>query len=435
MASDNLKVLMINKYHFVKGGSERYMFDLQELLEKNGHEVIPFGMADEKNIPSDYNKYFVDAIDYDFKSKVDKILSVPKVFGRMTYSFHAKERLEALLKNTKVDIAHLHMIDHQLSPSILHVLKKYNIPVVQTVHQYKLVCPNYRLYVPQKAESCERCLAGNYFNAVIQRCHKGSLFASAMVAVETAIHKAMQIQENNIDYFIVPSGFMGEKLAQGGIPEDKIKPIYHFIESENYPKSFEESDYFVCYGRLSEEKGLFTLLKAIKNLPSAKLKMIGDGPEREKLEDFAKENNINVEFTGKKLGDELKQLVSKSKFVVLPSEWYENSPMVIYESFAMGKPIVGAKAGGITELIRHEVDGLLFEMRNEKQLRQAIETMLNDHELVKKYGQAGYERVIGEFDPVTHYDKVMELYDNLLQKTSSEPRSQKMKVVEEMSQE
>lgn len=435
MASDKLKVLMINKYQFVKGGSERYMFDLQELLEKNGHEVIPFGMTDEKNTPSEYNKYFVDAIDYDFKSRLDKILSMPKVFGRMTYSFHAKERLEALLENTKIDIAHLHMIDHQLSPSILHVLKKHNIPVVQTVHQYKLVCPNYRLYVPQKAEPCERCLSGNYFNAVIQRCHKGSLFASAMVAAETAIHKATKIQENNIDYFIVPSGFMGEKLAQGGIPKGKIKPIYHFIESENYPKSFGESDYFVCYGRLSEEKGLFTLLKAVKDLPGAKLKIIGDGPEREKLENFAKENSINVEFTGKKLGDDLKRLVSKSKFVVLPSEWYENSPMVIYESFAMGKPIIGAKAGGITELIRHEVDGLIFEMRNVEQLRQAIAALLNDHELVKKYGQAGYERVIEEFDPVTHYDKIMALYDNLLERIISEPRPQKVKVVAEISQE
>ena len=136
------KILMVNKYYFIKGGSERCLFDLKALLESHGHEVIPFAMADEKNTPSDYNKYFVDAIDYDFKSKFDKILSVPKVFGRMTYSFHAKERIEALLANTKVDIAHLHMIDHQLSPSILHVLKKHDIPVVQTVHQYKLVCPN-----------------------------------------------------------------------------------------------------------------------------------------------------------------------------------------------------------------------------------------------------------------------------------------------------
>ena len=218
---ERLKILMINKYYFIKGGSERCLFDLKALLESKGHEVIPFAMADEQNIESKYNSYFVDSINYDFDSKFAKLLSAPKVFGRMTYSLHAKRKIEALLSREKFDIAHLHMIDHQISPSILHSLKKFNIPVVQTVHQYKAVCPNYRMYIPQKGETCERCLSGNYFNAIKQKCHKESLVASAMIAAEMTIHKWMKFYKNYIDTFIVPSKFMGLKLAQGGIPEEK----------------------------------------------------------------------------------------------------------------------------------------------------------------------------------------------------------------------
>lgn len=418
---DRLKILMINKYYFIKGGSERCLFDLKALLEAHGHQVIPFAMADDQNVPSKYDSYFVRAIDYEFDSAVMKLLNAPKVFGRMTYSIHAKRKIEELLAKEKFDIAHLHMIDHQISPSILHSLKKFNVPVVQTVHQYKLVCPNYRMYIPQKNEICERCLSGNYFNAIKQRCHKESMFASAMIALETTIHKWMQIYGKGINAFIVPSKFMGLKLAQGGIPEEKIKPIYHFIEAENYPFSTSHEDYFIYLGRLSEEKGLFTLLKAVENLTEAKLKIIGDGPLRADLENFAKERGLkNVEFLGKKLGKGLKDAVSKAMFLVIPSEWYENSPMVIYESFAMGKPIIGAKTGGITELIRHKVDGLLYEMGNVEELRNCIDYMLRHQEEIPKFGQAGRDRVESEFDSETHYQKILDIYHSLLPKSRAE---------------
>ncbi|HEX9971680.1 MAG TPA: glycosyltransferase, partial [bacterium] len=135
-----MKILMINKYYFVKGGSERYLFDLTELLEQNGHEIIPFAMKDENNFQSEYSDYFVDHVDYDAAFNVKKL----KEAGRLIYSFHARKQIDALIEATKPDVAHLHMIDHQISPAILHSLRKYRIPVVQTVHQYKLVCPNYR---------------------------------------------------------------------------------------------------------------------------------------------------------------------------------------------------------------------------------------------------------------------------------------------------
>ena len=409
---------MVNKFYFIKGGSERYLFDLKNLLETRGYEVIPFAMADEQNFKSNYSSYFVDHINYKFQSRIQKFLKAPKAFARMTYSIHARRKLEQLLSRTRIDVAHLHMIDHQISPSILHALRKFNVPVVQTIHQYKLVCPNYRLYIPQKGEICERCLSGNYFNSVIQRCHKESLFASAMVFLETTIHKWMNIYEKNVDYFIVPSGFMGNKLAQGGIPEKKIKSIYHFIDTKNYPLSWDYENYFVYYGRLSEEKGVFTLLKAMKCLPKANLKIIGDGPLKGDLENYARKNQlINVQFLGMKSGEELKPLVSKAMFVVLPSEWYENSPMVIYESFAMGKPVIGSKTGGITELIRDNVDGLLFEMGNVNELRDCIQYLLTHPQKIVEFGRNGRLRAESEFNPEKHLQEILNLYHSLTDKS------------------
>lgn len=410
-----MKILMINKYYFIKGGSERYMFELKELLEQHGHEVIPFSMEDSQNEPSEYSPFFVDHIQYEFESSLQKFIQAPKVLGRMIYSLQAKERVEQLISRTRPDIAHIHMIDHQISPSILPVLKKYGIPVVQTVHQYKLVCPNYRMYIPRKAQVCERCLTGGTLNAILQRCHKNSFVASAMVALESAIHRRFKIYQNHIDWFIVPSRFLGKKLIQGGFAPEKIKTIYHFIDCHRYPYNQTFKDYYVFYGRISEEKGLLTLLHSARKLPQLKLKIVGDGPMLPVLMNFVKQNQMEqVEFVGKKHGKELKQIISNAMFVVLPSEWYENSPMVIYESFAMGKPVIGSKIGGITELIRHQKDGLLFTMGNVEELAHRINYLATHPEKIVQFGKAARQRAEHDFNPNKHYQNIMDLYCNLL---------------------
>ena len=411
-----LKILKIDKYYFIKGGAERYYFELKKILESYGHEIIPFSMQHSENFQTEYEQYFVDNIEFNQASAIKKLINAPKILERIVYSFHAKSRLEKLINKVKPDIAHLHMIDHQLSPSILHTLKKHNIPVIQTVHQYKIACPNYKFYNPTKGQICEKCVNGNFLHPIIERCHKNSIFASSLLTLEAYVHKMLNIY-NNIDLFHVPSAFMGKKLIESGINEDKVFKLYYTINLDDYPYHPQYDDYFIYYGRLSHEKGILTLLKAAANFPKSKLLIIGDGPQRNELEKFAAKNDLkHVQFLGNKSKDELKSLVSRSKFVVVPSEWYDNSPLVIYESFSMGKPVIGAKLGGIAELVDHDCNGLHFEAGNVSELCDKISYLSDNPNLIDQFSKEARLKAEREFSPQPHYEKMLALYNDLISK-------------------
>ena len=307
------------------------------------------------------------------------------------------------------------MIDHQLSPSILHVLKQYDIPVIQTVHQYKLVCPNYRLYNPRTNQVCEKCLGGHFYHPVLERCHKDSLIASAMIAVETSLHRMTHIYDKNVDIFHTPSRFMGDKMVQAGVGKEKIRHLFYTLKLDEYEPSFEFGDYMIYLGRLAKEKGIMTLIKALARLPKSKLLIIGGGPERESLEKYVLEQRLrNIEFAGEKGGDELRSLVRNCRFMVVPSEWYDNSPLVIYEAFAYGKPVIGSKMGGISELIDDNENGFHFEAGSVEQLISKIATLESDHTLITKFGRNARRKAEEVFEPEYHYKQIHDWYSELL---------------------
>jgi len=412
-----MKIVMIDKYFFVKGGAERYLFELSKILRENGHDVIPFSMKHRNNAVTPFDGFFVDNIEYNLDSLWEKAKNSFRITSRMLYSFHAKERLEKLICHVKPDIAHVHMIDHQLSPSILHTLKKYKIPVLQTVHQYKLVCPNYRLYNMRTNRICEKCLSGQYYHPIFARCHKNSSFAGLLIAAEASLHRAMKIYEKNIDLFHVPSRFMGTKLRQGGINTKKIEHLFYTIALKDYPMHLDSDNYFVYVGRLAREKGVLTLLKAMRKVFLSHLVIIGEGPQRAELEHFVSRNRLsNVTFVGLKRETELKSLMSKSKFVIVPSEWYDNSPLVIYESFAFGKPVIGSDVGGIPELIDHENTGLLFNAGDSEMLADRIHFFLNSPKRIRRFGIRAREMAEREFSPQFHYNEIYKKYTSLLSK-------------------
>jgi len=410
-----MKILMIDKFYFIKGGAETYMFNVSEVLQANGHTVVPFSMKHAANVDTPYARFFVDNIDYDIDSPIGKARVSVKAAGRMLYSLHARRRLEELLDLERPDIAHLHMIDHQLSPSILHSLKKYGIPVIQTVHQYKLVCPNYRLYNPRTETICEKCLSGRFYHPMVERCHKDSAGAGALIALESFLHRKTQIYEKGIDIFHVPSRFMGEKMHQAGVGDGKIRHLFYTIKVDEFEPQFEPGDYLLYFGRLAREKGIVTLLKAMKNVPTARLQVAGDGPMRAELEAFIRENDLrNVELLGKKSGAALASLIRNARFVVVPSEWYDNSPLVIYESFAYGKPVIASQMGGMPELVDHEENGLLFEAGNVEELSSHISRLWTDTGTVVKFGKAGRRKAESEFAPQPHYERLVGWYHELL---------------------
>ncbi|MFQ5770495.1 MAG: glycosyltransferase family 4 protein [bacterium] len=409
-----MKILMVDKYFFIKGGAERYFFELKKLLEAKGHEVIPFSMQHPHNFHTSFKKYFVENIEFNGLSTFEKINQAPKIIGRVIYSRAAKNALTRLIDKVQPDIAHIHMIDHQLSPSILHTLRDYGIPIIQTCHQYKLVCPSYRLFIMHKNQICEKCLKGNYYHAVLEKCHKNSLGASAIVTLESYIHKWLKIYDL-IDVLHVPSQFLGGKLIEGGFPKKKIWHSFYTINLDDYPYHPQQSDYLIYYGRLSEEKGVLTLLKSMQRVPEAKLCIVGDGPYRLILENFVRKQQLtNVQFWGSKDGDNLVRLVQRAKFVVVPSEWHDNSPLVIYESFSMGKPVIASTLGGLPELVEDGVDGFNFDAGDINALTEHIHTLWHNSSLCEKMGKNARNKAEREFSPEAHYRKIKSLYENLI---------------------
>lgn len=403
-----MKILCANKYFYRRGGSEAVFFDTAALLESKGHELVFFSMKHPQNRPNRYEKYFVSPVDYEHAGVLAKANHALKLL----YSFEARKRLGRLLDETKPEIAHLHNIHHQLSPSILHALKKRGIPVVMTLHDSKMVCASYLMYTGGKV--CEACRGGRYGHCFLKKCVKGSRVKSLVNTVEMVLHHRLLDIYGLVDVFIAPSEFLIKKLYEMGFHR-KILHLPNFIEAERYTPVFEgEAGRVLYFGRLSEEKGLMTLLDAVRGQP-VRLKLLGEGPLRKSIEQKLKEEAIdNVELMGYVTGDALRLELQRAMFVVLPSQCYENNPMSVIEAFACGKPVLGSRIGGIPELVRDGKTGLTFESGQAGDLRAKILKMAKDSGLCAGMGRQARRFVEDEFHQELYYDKLITIYKGLV---------------------
>lgn len=408
-----MKILAVNKFYYIKGGAESYFFSLNNLCIEKGHEIVPFSMKDEKNVKSQYEKYFIDNIDYsnmDFKTKI-------KNTGKIIYSFEAKNKIGNLIKDTKPDIAHLHIFQHQMSPSIIHEIKKAGIPIVNTVHDLKVICPNYKMLNAKGI--CEKCKGHKYYNCVANACSKGSKLYSLVNMFEAYLHEFLK-SYSYVDKFICPSEFYRRKFIEFGIPENKVDFIPNFVDVNEFEPCYSSEDYFIYVGRLSGEKGIKTLIKAMDKVKSSKLCIIGTGPIEKELKEQVESLNLkNVEFLGYKSGKDLENAIKNSRFTVIPSEWYENCPMSVIEAMAYGKPVIGSNLGGIPELIEDGSTGIIYKAGDDKELAEKINYMLSDAERCKNMGRAGRERAEKMYDKYVHYEKVEEVYKSLIKNIST----------------
>jgi len=400
-----MKVLAANKYYFVKGGAERYFFELNRILEARGHEVVPFAMEHEWNEPSDYASHFASFEAFD---ETDGLAARARAAARILYSREARRRIERLVDETRPDVAHLHNIAHQLSPSILWGLRSKGVPVVQTLHDFKLVCPNYSMFVD--GETCERCGTWRYYNAVLHKCMRGSVTSSALVALEAYVHKLLGSYAKNVDVFVAPSRQLRDRMVAHGVDSGKIVHLPYSIAIDEYTPTYGANGYGVYVGRLSTGKGLETLVRALSKAREVRLKIVGSGPLEESLKASTAELP-NVEFEGYREGEELRSLVSGALFVAVPSECFENSPLTVYEAFAQGKPVVGARQGGIPELVSEGESGLIFETGNADDLADKMVEMWEGPDRAVEMGRAARVRVETEFGPDVHYERVMEIYE------------------------
>ncbi len=405
-----MTVLTCNKYHFVKGGAERYAFELGRILTAKGHTVVPFAMEHERNEPSPHSDLFVS---HEGFVRGDGLVGRLRGAARVIYCVEARRKIEALVDRTRPDVAHAHNIAHQLSPSILYGLASKGVPVVQTLHDYKLVCPNYQMFVD--GHTCERCESWRYWNACARRCMRGCLASSALVCVEAYVHRILASYSRNVALFIAPSLSLRDRVIAHGVDPRKVVHLPYSIDLTGYTPSSRNDGYAVYVGRLTVGKGIETLLHAAALARDVKLKIVGTGPLSGELDALtAREGLTNVEFVGYHTGDDLKALVAGSAFVVVPSECYENSPLTVYEAFALGKPVIGSTIGGIPELVLDGETGLLFPAGDRNALADRLRTLWGNRARAAEMGKAARARVEREYGPEKHYEEIMGIYSRVV---------------------
>lgn len=411
-----MNILLVNTFHYNRGGDCIYTFELANLLGSKRHKVVHFAMEHPFNFTSEYSGYFVPEIDLAEELKKKSFSAGVRVLKRTIYSNLAKKKLSGLLDNHRVDIAHIQNIHGHITPSIFHLLKKKNIPIVWTLHDYFLLCPNSSFY--SKNRVCEACKGNKFYNVVINKCRKNSFAASFIVMFEEYIHRLLGLLKI-VDYFITPSRFMRDKFIQYGFPVDKIMHIPNFINinKNNETEQDGEETYILYGGRLSYEKGLKTLIRAFSLVKGTRLLIAGDGPLRQKLEEEVDENRWSrIEFTGHQNRETLLKLIRGAIFVTLPSECYENFPYTILEAFAEAKPVLGSQIGGIPELVKHRETGLLFEPGNAHDLAEKIKWLLDHPEERREMGMRARELVLEKYNPHLHYKQLIKIYKKALER-------------------
>lgn len=406
-----MKILMVNKFFYIKGGSETYYFALKRKLEEEGHQVIDFSMKDEKNFESPYSDFFVDNVDYSGKSSLSSKI---KMASNIIYSQEAKSKFESLVLKEKPDVVHLHIFQHQISPSIMDVCKKYDIPTVYTAHDLKMICLNYKMM--HHGVICEDCKDGHLYHCALNRCVKDSISKSCINTIEGYLHKWRKSYDA-IDYIITPSDFYRKKFIEFGVNPERVVHIPNFLDREKpvVNKRVDSEQYFLYFGRLSEEKGILTLVKAMKDVNSF-LYIVGSGPLKEDIQEYISTNNMtNIKLLGFKSGQELIDIVGNAKAVVLPSEWYENGPYSAIEALQLGRPIIGANIGGIPELV--DGNGYLFESGNIEQLKKCITYVdeMNDGKC-KILQKNSVDLFKNMYTSQNHYKHIYKLYEHALKK-------------------
>lgn len=396
-----MKILLVNKFHYIKGGSETYYFGLAALLRQKGHEVIFFSMQDEQNFPCDQKNYFVGHVDFNAHMSLARQV---KAGLKMLYSFEAGKKFKKLLEDEKPDLIHLNIFQSQLTGSIVDVAYKMGIPMVYTAHDLKSICPNYQML--NRGGVCEKCLHGRYFNCAREKCMKDSGLKSILASLETEVYRWRKTYKK-IDYVITPSAFYKGKMEESGVFDCPVEHIPNFLpENTVYSKKPSVGEYFLYFGRLSREKGAATLIRAYAGMKTRrKLCIVGTGPLEEEFRELIHELNMeeNIRMLGFRSGVDLTSIVRNAFCVILPSEWYENGPYSIMEAMAAGRPAIVSGYGGLPELVEEGKNGYICPPCDVSGLRGKMELMdsLPEEELLnmsanssamaeRMFGREGY---------------------------------------------
>lgn len=401
-----MKIIQINKFNYLRGGAEKYFLELAEKLTQAGHQVAKFCMTDRRNLNDTWSGYWLSQINFEQPGLSDK-LRAPE---RIIYSRAAKRGLARLIKDFQPDIIHVHNIYHQLSPSVLDAAREAVVPVVMTLHDYKLICPNYQLL--NHGQICKKCLDGNFWHCFQEKCFKDSRSQSFLASLEAILHKHRRTYQRGVNLFIAPSQFMADKCQSAGWPQHYFQVLINPVPELPVGQR-QVQDYFLYAGRLSSEKGVDILLRALAS-SNYKLKIAGRGPQETFLRQLVKDLKLSnqVDFLGQQGHESLAKLLDGAIALTVPSIWYENMPLNILESLGRGCPVVASHIGGIPEIINHQVNGWLVEVGNSNSWIKVLDQAIQADQI--KFNQQARESV-EKYKWNQHFSAIELIYQRVIQ--------------------
>ncbi len=414
-----MKILLVNYRYFISGGPEKYMFNIKRVLEEKGHEVIPFSVHSNRNVETEYSKYFVEPIGGRNATYFDEVKKTPKSIWKMItrscYSLEVKRAIQREIRDIKPDLVYILHYVNKLSPSVIRGAKELGVPVVLRLSDYFLLCPRFDFLRNKKI--CEDCLVNGYASCIRNRCVKGSLFASMIRVLSMKLHRMIKIYDD-VDAFITPSHFLENKLADNGFPKEKLHCIPTFTtERAADCEAGNDDGYGLYFGRITEEKGVDVVVRAYEELPDHRVKIMGDDTTDEalRLKEYVKEHHLkNIEFVGFKSGGELEQIIRNARFTIIPSIWYDNLPNTALESFKYAKPVLASNIGSLPELIVDGHNGYLFEPGSAEELAEKIR-LLDSADRVREMGNNSYCRFEEKFMAEKHYEALMAVFQSVAQ--------------------
>ncbi len=416
-----MKILFVTKHYRPGAGDRSYMFGLEKLLRRRGHEVGYFAMQYPGNLPSPFSKYFVPNVTFGHAMRSRNPLTWLKVFFRSFYSTQAGARITRLLRDYRPEVVHIHSLDTHLTYSILPAIRKQNIPVIWTLHTFAPLCINYFLYDRRKGRVCEACRPHRFYMAARKRCSDGGLPASVTGCLIQYFNHRLDFFRF-VDAFICPSRFLRDRYIAFRFPPEKLTWLPNFVDLPEVRQA-PPGGYGIFLGRIEREKGVYLLLEALAGA-GIPFKFIGDGSAKEALARKAQEMGLGeVEFTGFKTGGELEALISGALFCVVPSLVYEVGPLVVLDAFSHAKPVIGFKIGGIPEMIRDGETGFVLDDFSPQSLRQKMTTLYNDPRKAARMGERARRYVKAAHHPERHCDRVLGLYGRLTGQAVPSPGS------------
>lgn len=420
-----MKIILVNYRYFISGGPERYYFNIKEILERHGHEVIPFSVKSKRNLPNDYEKYFLDIVDdevYFAQAKKKTPKMIIKSFSRMFYSFEAKRKMKQLIADTKPDLVYIMQMHNKISPSIVDAAREMKVPVVHRISDFQYMCPN-ALFYNDRIGVCEDCLKGKRWSCVKYRCVLNSLVYSMIKMMAKWFHDIIKVA-NRINAFVVPSEFTLGKLNEYGIPIEKLNHIPTFYNMKEPNPVVEYKPFVLFVGRIEKQKGLMTLAKTFEDLP-CQLKIIGfsnDGYEDELKQYLGNKEegkevygkNHNIEFLGRKKFEDIVPYLKTCLCTTVPSEWYDNFPNVVLESYAYKKAVIATDFGSLRYMVEDYKTGLKFKYADINDFRSKINYMMEHPEEAKIMGENGYKLIETKYSAETHYNQLIKVFEKVL---------------------